>query len=461
LDFDKRQRVHRMRARATANLRGIAGQRTAALRAYTEGVNAGLAGLHARPWPYLLLGQAPEPWRMEDSALAGYAMYFDLQDADGSRELALWKLQQHLPPALYALLTHDGTRWDAPLQGGAIGDAILPGPDELDLRRLPAPAWSEVKGSRTAALTPPSAPRMAPPAPAARERGFGGPPAAADLPRGSNNFAASGAVTRDGRAIVANDMHLGLRAPGTWFRARLRYPDLRAPGGKVDVQGFTLPGLPAVVVGSNGHVAWGFTNSYVDSTDWKRVVPCAKVEPATASCTPVRAHRETIEVAGADAVTLIVEDTAWGPILEHEPDGSALALRWTAHLPGALNLGLGEFARADDLAAALHAADGVAIPTQNLLVADSTGHIAWRLLGPLPQRSGACSAQRLVEGAGTATAVEAGTGSPTTQCRPWTISTAAAPLIANPPGNRLWTANARVVGDGDLRRVGDGGYDLG
>src|SRR3546814_2404929 len=68
-------------------------------------------------------------------------------------------------------------------------------------------------------------------------RSTGGPPVAADLPKGSNNFAVSGAVTRDGRAIVANDMHLGLRAPGTWFRARLRYPDLRAPGGKVDVQG--------------------------------------------------------------------------------------------------------------------------------------------------------------------------------------------------------------------------------
>ncbi|HEY9541866.1 MAG TPA: penicillin acylase family protein, partial [Luteimonas sp.] len=371
LDFDKRQRVHRMRARATANLRGIAGQRTAALRAYTEGVNAGLAGLHVRPWPYLLLGQAPEPWRMEDSALAGYAMYFDLQDADGSRELALWKLQQHLPPALFALLAHGGTSWDAPLEGGAIGDAVLPGPDQVDLRRLSAPAWDEVKGSRTAALTPPSALRMVPLSPAMRERGIGGPPVAADLPKGSNNFAVSGAVTRDGRAIVANDMHLGLRAPGTWFRARLRYPDLRAPGGKVDVQGFTLPGLPAVVVGSNGHVAWAFTNSYVDSTDWKRVVPCAPAKPATASCTPITAHRETIDVAGTDAVALTVEDAAWGPILEHESDGSALALRWTAHLPGALNLGLSEFARAGNLAAVLRAADGAAIPTQNLLVADS------------------------------------------------------------------------------------------
>src|SRR3546814_8971505 len=86
---------------------------------------------------------------------------------------------------------------------------------------------------------------------------------------------------------------------------------------------------------------------YVDSTDWKRVVPCAPAKPATASCRPITTHRETIDVAGTDAVALTVEDAAWGPILEHESDGSALALRWTAHLPGALNLGLSEFARAE------------------------------------------------------------------------------------------------------------------
>src|SRR3546814_14225634 len=68
---------------------------------------------------------------------------------------------------------------------------------------------------------------------------------------------------------------------------------------------------------------------YVDSTDWKRVVPCAPAKPATASCRPITTHRETIDVAGTDAVALTVEDAAWGPILEHESDGSSLALRWT------------------------------------------------------------------------------------------------------------------------------------
>jgi penicillin G amidase len=460
LDFDRRHRVHRMRARATEYLRVVAGDRLASLRAYTEGVNAGLATLHARPWPYLLLQQSPRPWRLEDSALAGYAMYFDLQDADGGRELALWKLRQHLPPPLYALLAREGTRWDAPLQGGALGDAALPGPEQVDLRKLPMP---DRDGAEAALASMPADirdPRMAALSSGLPIHDVRAMPTATGLSPGSNNFAVSGALTRDGRAIVADDMHLGLRAPGIWFRARLRYPDLRAPGGKVDVQGFTLPGLPAVVVGSNGHVAWAFTNSYVDTTDWKRVVPCTRGQKA-APCVPVTTHRESIDVAGATATTLVVEDTAWGPILEREPDGSALALRWTAHLPGALNLGLVEIARAGDVAAAQRAADRTAIPTQNMLIADSRGRIAWRLLGPLPQRTAACSAQRLVEDAAIDTSVQSGAVSAAAACHPWRISTATAPLLADPANGRLWTANARVVGEGELARVGDGGYDLG
>src|SRR5690606_7694555 len=179
---------------------------------------AGLADLGARPWPYLLVRAEPEPWTPADSILAAYAMYFDLQGGDNRRERRLWETGRHLPPALLGLLAHDGSGWDAPLVGEARGDAVLPGPDEVDLRRLPAP-----EGDALAPLPDTGTP-------------------------GSNNFAVAGALTADGRAIVANDMHLGLRAPNVWFRARLRYPDAGAPGGRVDVSGFTLPGLPAVVV---------------------------------------------------------------------------------------------------------------------------------------------------------------------------------------------------------------------
>src|SRR5690606_27161456 len=108
---------------------------------------------------------------------------------------------------------------------------------------------------------------------------------------GSNNWAVSGALTADRRAIVADDMHLGLRAPNIWFRARLRYPDARAPGGKVDISGFTLPGMPAVIVGSNTRIAWGFTNSYGDWADWAEIPAC---HGPIAGCAGWKESHETI-----------------------------------------------------------------------------------------------------------------------------------------------------------------------
>lgn len=416
LETDRRHRLHRFRARVRAELDAATGDELALLDAYAAGVNAGLADRRARPWPYLLLRQSPAPWLPEDSLLVALSMYLDLQGGTNESELARWRMEQHLPPALRALLDHDGSRWDAPLQGDPRGDAALPDASLVDLRRLPAPGRP---GDPT--LDEPTTP-------------------------GSNNFAVAGALTADGRAILANDMHLGLRAPNLWFRARLRYPDAAAPGGRADVQGFTLPGLPAVIVGSNGHVAWGYTNSYTDQMDWQLVTPCRQ-DAAPSGCTPVRRHVETIAVAGQASQQLEVEETAWGPLAEHNGDGTALALRWTAHLPGAVNLGLLELARAADLDQALASADRTAVPAQNLLLVDRHGAIAWRILGPLPERADACLAH------------EPEPATPDT-CPPWSLSTGKSPVLRSPELVRAWTANARVVDGQWLSRLGDGGYAL-
>lgn len=414
LDVDKRHRLHRMRARVAGNLDAIAGDKRAVLDAYVAGANAGVAALPVRPWPYLLLRQTPAPWTAEDTPLAGIAMYFDLQDGSNARELALWRMQPHLPAALFALLTRDGTRWDAPLQGEPRGDAILPDAAQVNLRTLPFPSGDMPAATRTKG-TP-----------------------------GSNNFAVAGSLTADGRAIVANDMHLGLRAPNLWFRARLRYADPQAPGGRVDVQGVSLPGLPAIIVGANGHVAWGFTNSYGDYLDWQRQQPCGN--DASAGCAPVTRHRETITIAGGEPVALDIDETAWGPIAHREADGSALALRWTAHESGGVNLGITRLARAADAADALRIANEVRIPTQNLMLADAKGQIAWRLLGLIPQRDAQCAPATVDTDAA---------------CAAWPSASNAGAAITSPTRDRLWTANARVVDGEALRQVGDGGYAFG
>jgi len=418
IERDKVVRVHRLRARADENLATVAGARLPVLEAYRDGVNAGLAALDRKPWPYLLLQAEPEPWTVTDSALAGYAMFFDLQDETNSRELALWRIREALPPALYALVAMDGSEWDAPLVGDARGNVALPGPDVLDLRTLPTP---ETKAGFE--VSEPAAP-------------------------GSNNFAVSGQRTADGRAIVADDMHLGLRAPNIWYRARLRYADARAPGGKVDVSGFTLPGIPAVIVGSNGHVAWGFTNSYGDWLDFYRVDWANKDRSryrVAGGQQALRVSSEWIRVKGGAPVELTVRETRWGPITAELDDTTSLALRWTAQLPGALNFGLSDLALAGNLDEGLAAADLAGIPAQNLVIGDSKGRIGWRLTAQLPHRAGACEATAPL-------AVADG-------CR-WAgwLPPTENPSLVDPADGILWTANNRTL-DGDaLQLVGDAGY---
>src|SRR5262249_46676489 len=81
--IDRRHRVHRFRSRAQAILAQMPQEHRSLLEVYTEGVNAGLAALGGNPFEYTVLRAVPVPWRAEDTLLAVYAMYFQLQDGSG------------------------------------------------------------------------------------------------------------------------------------------------------------------------------------------------------------------------------------------------------------------------------------------------------------------------------------------------------------------------------------------
>lgn len=435
LPRDRANRAHRLRTRMRAEIeRGTQDQREQ-LSAYVEGVNAGLRALDSRPWAYWLLRTRPDPWREEDSLLAGLAMFFDLQDSQNRRELGLLQLRAHRPQALVDLLAAPGSAHDAPLFGDAL-DAIEPSAllaalnGEADADSAAASADAHTTDGHDA--SPDSDPE--PPSP------------------GSNNFAVAGALTADGRALVADDMHLGLRAPGVWFRVRLIYPDPLAPGGQVDATGVSLPGVPALIVGSSGHVAWGFTNSYGDWHDWVEVefVDEAREEYRTPEGKEqVTVTRERLDVRGGPTEWLEVRDTRWGPLLAEAPDGTALALRWTAHRPGAIDLGMAELLRAADIEQALDIAQRSGTPTQNFVGGDRAGRIGWTLMGRIPQRLGDCDPLRPLR--------------PLEGCD-WSddwLPQARVPRLLDPAQQRLWTANSRIVDLQGLRVVGDGGYDLG
>lgn len=411
VDVDMRHRVHRMRAVAEAAYAFLPPEQRTMIDAYRDGVNAGLTQLRIRPWEYLLLRQAPAPWKSEDSLLVLGAMYLELnEDGTNGRELDLARLRAVLPGALVDALAAPDPTWEAPLDGSSSPAIVLPGPAVVDLRQHPPVA--------SALVHVPS-----------------------DAVPGSNSFAVSGALTENGASLVADDMHLALRVPDIWFRARMRFPDATAPGGIRDLNGVTLPGTPALVAGSNGQIAWAFTNSYGDWMDWVRVSrdkadPSRYATPDGPAAFDV--HDEVIDVAHGPSRHLKVEDTTWGPLAATDADGTPLALAWIAHRPDAFNLGVMALERAATVAAALDAAPHAGMPPQNLLVGDSAGHIGWTVIGnaiPLRQQ-----------------------GTPG-----WVgiADSARYPRITDPADGRLWTANNRTVGGEALVLLGNGGHDQG
>ncbi len=416
---DRAARVHRLRLRARAAVQTLAPGRRALLDAYSAGVNSGLRDLGNVPPEYLLLRAVPDPWLPEDSFLVFLTMYMRLQDATGRLDATLGTLFHVLPRDVAEFLAPRGTRWEAPVVGAPFEMPPTPGPEILDLRRRPEQVLS------LGVVSDPDAP----------------------IP-GSNSWSVAGAHTADGGALLANDMHLQLGMPNVWYRLS----QIWAEGGRErQVTGVSLAGMPMVLAGSNGHIAWGFTNSQSDSTD----LVILKVDPAADSryLTPTGPRSfietpETIEVKGARPQQLTVRETIWGPVVDADPSGRLLAARWAAHLPGSVNLELLDVIDAQTVDQAIDAAHRVGVPAQNFIVADKDGHIGWTIIGPVPRRFG-------TDGRLPASWDDGSTG-----WNGW-LEGAAVPRIVDPPAGRLWTANARVVSGEMLAALGDGGYDLG
>ena len=425
LPLDRAHRLHRFRYRAQHVLTAAA-EEQALITAYTAGVNAGLAALSAPPFEYLLLRTAPEPWRPEDTPLAVYAMYLDLQNQQWPRESARGVLRDALPPELAAFLDPPGTEWDAPLQGEPFPAPPPPGPDVLDLRHLHS----------------------------ARPRVGGEPGVGAEFltefaePLGSNNWAVAGRLTAHGGALLANDMHLALRLPNIWYRATLIFPD--ESGHERRIAGVTLPGTPAIVSGSNGHLAWGYTNSEGDWADLVELEPAADGNSYQTPDGPRAFTRiqERLVVKDGPAETLDILETVWGPVADRDHRGRRRALRWVAHDARAVNLGLLALERADTVDAAIEIVNRAGAPAQNVLLAGADGRIAWTLSGPIPRRFGHNGRLPSSWADGR---------------RGWSdwLESAEYPRIVEPPSGRLWTANGRVVDGSWLGIVGDGGYALG
>ena len=448
LMLDRKIRIHRFRAQARRAVPLLGARDRAILDAYTAGVNAGLQALPTLPFEYLLLRQPPAPWMPDDSLLVVLSMFVTLQDADGEYEATLATMRDVLPRAMYDFLAPRGSEWDTPLVGEAFAVPPIPGPEVYDLRarragkpQLPNPKSQRSNSDRADLGVGESG------------LGFG----VWDLgfaqrdALGSNSFAVSGSLTADGGALVANDMHLTIRVPNTWYRAALEWPDPSRPAEPNRITGVTLPGVPAVVVGSNTHVAWGFTNTYAD---WSDIV-LLDVDPARPSAylTPqgwreFERHDEVIDIAGEASEHQPVRWTIWGPVLKPDRHGRQRAHRWVAHSAEQLATSVTPLESVRTIEEAFDIANGLGTPGQNIVAADRSGRIGWSVYGSIPRRVGLDGQLPVFWSDGS---------------RGWDgwLADPEYPRLVNPPSGRVWTANARVVDGEMLARLGDGSYEIG
>jgi penicillin amidase len=422
LDTDKRLRIHRFRHVAQQVLQRASAEERALLESYAQGVNAGLESLVSRPFEYWVLRTRPAPWRAEDCILAVFAMYEQLNYEGFETESSRGRVHDALPEPLYSFIYARGTEWDAPLEGAPLGIEPIPSPEQVNIRDETLP-WEQLSASLSS-----------------RE----------EVVYGSNNWAVAGSHTRTGVALFANDMHLGLAVPNVWYRARLQVADPSA-AASIDVNGVTLPGGPGIVAGSNGDVAWGFTNSQGDWTD----LIVLREDPSQPGyyATPegpraFNVAREVIRVKGRSDETLEVLMTTWGPVFDRDNAGRRRAAAWIAHEPLATNFGLLGLESARTVEQALDVANRSGIPPQNFVAVDSEGNIGWTIMGRIPVREAFDSR------------VPADWSQPATGWKGF-LEPERYPRIVNPAVGRIWTANARVVDAEALGLLGDGDLYLG
>lgn len=429
IGVDKQNRLHQFRKRAQGVALAGNPEDREALNQYAAGVNAGLKSLTAKPFEYAVLSIEPKLWSPEDTVLVLFAMYLDLQDVDARKEKARQTAYLTLPKELADFLCPKGCEeWDAPIVGDPLPTPAVPDASAVDLRALgEEKMWTPIPDLST-------------------------PEDHDGVEFGSNNWAVSGEHTKHGGAILANDMHLGLRVPNIWYRVSLVIPAAEL-GAEKDVvaTGVSLPGAPSIVVGSNGSIAWGFTNS---EGDWCDLV-VVEVDPkdpkhyrTADGMKEFELEREVIGVRSEADEILEIKKTIWGPVYSSDVEGRPLAWRWVAHDLEGVNLKSARMVEKRSIEEAMAYAAECGNPAQNFTIADDKGRIGWTIMGRIPNREGfdGWLPENWADGS-----------------KGWKGYLAASdyPRVVDPKSGRIWTANARVVSGEMLKKVGFGPYDLG
>jgi penicillin amidase len=351
LRSDRFMRVLGLEQMAADSLAALPAEARAEFEAYTAGVNAFLGQGHSLPPEFLISRHTPEPWRLVDCLLWSRLMALQLT-GNWRDELARARLAATLPAGAQDEL------WPTrPADNATTLAALTPLYRQLGLEQL------------AAALPEPLGPSKA-----------------------SNEWVVSGEHTVSRKPLLVNDPHLSLGAPGQWYLVRIVTPQLTLTGA-------TAPGAPAVVLGHNGRIAWGFTTTGADTFDLfvERLDPHDPTHYLSPDGPrPFDTRTEVIKVRDEPDVVMTARRTRHGPVISEILPGVPGADPATQDV---LALSFPAAYRTDTTAAALlqlnrarnwnefrDALTNWHAPMQNIVYADVDGNVGFVAPGLIPKR---------------------------------------------------------------------------
>ena len=362
----------------------------AALDAFTQGVNAYLETQSPSDlsFEYSIIellnhGYTPEPWTGAQSLAWGKVMAWDLGGnlgAEIGRSIALGVLPPERVAQLYP-----------PFPGDRNPYIIVDGEDAEAGTPVALNASVDTGGALESAA-------------AAIEAVYRLTGGGEETGIGSNSWVLGGEHTPTGMPYLMNDPHLSAQMPSIWYQVGLHCRAV-TDACPYDVAGFSFAGVPGVVIGHNADIAWGFTNVGPDVQD----LYIERINPANPDQYEVNGEwvdmdirTETIVVAGGENQEITVRSTRHGPVISgvYEPledfdlssdDSSTdyvIAFKWTGldeGLPSVAQpvLGINQASNFDEFK---EAALLFAVPSQNMIYADTDGNIGYVVPGNIPIR---------------------------------------------------------------------------
>ena len=213
---------------------------------------------------------------------------------------------------------------------------------------------------------------------------------------GSNNWAVSGEKSESGFPVIANDPHLSLGTPSRWYIASINSPHWNA-------EGFTIPGLPAIVIGKNKNISWTVTNVMADDTDFyfEKMGGGNKKYYLDGEWKNLKISEDVIKVKDSLDVLFKIRETHRGPLIsdvhtykilfddstETRNDSIALSMRWTAFDPSDELLAIININKAENWDEFKAGVENLKVPGQNFVYADRAGNIGYICGAKIPIRN--------------------------------------------------------------------------